>query len=176
MSISRWDPFGDFVSVSLRDAVSSLLEESVVRPRGGSGGGGGTVGGLPVDLRETPEAFVVTASVPGLAAADVDISILGDTLRIRGERQAEEEERADGGRWILRERRVGAFERALALPMSVKADQAEADFADGVLTIILPKADESRPRSIPVRGAARPPAPAAAVEVVPTDAEGQGDG
>ena len=145
MSISRWDPLSDIVS--LREAMNNLLEESFVRPRGGAT----TTAGLAIDLRETPDAFVVSASVPGVPPEDVDITVLGDTLRIRGERKEESREEATS-RWIVRERRVGSFERTIALPTSIKADEADADFKDGVLTITLPKADEAKPRSIPVRG------------------------
>ncbi len=150
MSISRWDPLSDIVS--LREAMNNLLEESFVRPRQGQGQPG-TPAGLALDVQETPEAFVVTASVPGVPAEDVDITVLGDTLRIRGERREESAQEGQGGRWLLRERRYGAFERTVALPTTVKADAAAAEFKDGVLTITLPKAEEAKPRSIPVRGA-----------------------
>ena len=147
MSISRWDPFGDIVS--LREAMNNLLEESFVRPRPGQAE---TTAGLALDVRETADAFVVTASVPGVDPADVDITILGDTLQIRGERR---EERSEGneqeGRWLVRERRFGAFQRAVSLPMAVKASEANAEFKDGVLTVTLPKADQAKPRTIPVR-------------------------
>ncbi|MGH2557925.1 MAG: Hsp20/alpha crystallin family protein [Thermomicrobiales bacterium] len=146
MSIYRWDPWGDMVS--LREAMNNLLEESVVRGRGQARPG---VTGLAVDLRETPDAFALTASVPGVRPEDVEISILGETIRIAGRRQDETEERDAAGRWLVRERHVGAFERSVALPAAVKADQAVADFKDGVLAIILPKAEEAKPRTIMVR-------------------------
>ena len=149
MSITRWDPWGDIVS--LREAMNNLLEESFVRPRQGQGVAGAPAG-LALDVRETPEAFVVTASVPGVPAENVDITILGDMLRIRGERREEREEGGQNERWLLRERRFGSFERTVSLPTAVKADAATADFKDGVLTITLPKAEEAKPRSIPVRG------------------------
>ena len=147
MSITRWDPWGDIVS--LREARNNLLEESFVRPRQGAPG---QVAGLALDVRETPEAFVVTASVPGVPPEDVDITVLGDTLRIRGERREEHEQGGQNERWLIRERRFGAFERVVSLPTGVKSDAATADFKDGVLTITLPKAEEAKPRSIPVRG------------------------
>ena len=148
MSISRWDPLGELVS--LREAMNNLLEESFVRPRQG---GAGQAAGLAVDVRETPDAFVVTASVPGVSPEEVDITVLGDVLRIRGERRDDRQEEGENGRWLIRERRFGAFERTIALPTTVKGDAASADFKDGVLTITLPKAEEAKPRSIPVRGA-----------------------
>ena len=86
MSSTRWDPFGDLVS--LREAMNNLLEESFVRPRGGESEGPqgrGTPAGLAVDIRETPEVFVVLALVPGARPEDVDIIVLGDILRISGQ-------------------------------------------------------------------------------------------
>lgn len=148
MSISRWDPLGDIVT--LREAMNNLLEESFVRPRPGVPG---ATAGLAMDVRETPDAFIVTASVPGVPADDVDITVLGDTLRIRGERREDREETGENGRWLLRERRFGAFERSVSLPSTVKSGDASADFRDGVLTVTLPKAEEAKPRSIPVRNA-----------------------
>src|SRR5215203_6221651 len=151
VSITRWDPWGDIVS--LREAMNNLLEESVVRPSPGTPGPG-MASSLALDVKETPDSFVVTASVPGVPPSDIDITVLGDTLRIRGSRKDEVEETGEGNRWLLRERRFGAFERTVSLPSVVDSEGASADFKDGVLTIMLPKADVAKPRSIPVKGAA----------------------
>jgi HSP20 family protein len=152
MSISRWDPWGDIIS--LREAMSNLLEESFVRPRGALGAPAGVLG-LAVDVLETPEAFVLTASVPGVKAEDVSITVLGNTVRLSGERREEIEEQRDGEgrRWLIRERHFGAFDRSVELPMAIKADDASAEFSDGVLKVTLPKADEAKPRTITVRSA-----------------------
>jgi HSP20 family protein len=109
---------------------------------------------LALDVKETPDSFIVTASVPGVPPSDIDITILGDTLRIRGQRKEEVEESGEGNRWLLRERRFGAFERTVSLPSVVDSEGSSADFKDGVLTIALPKADVAKPRSIPIKGAA----------------------
>src|SRR5438105_3606808 len=109
MSITRWDPFRDMVS--LREAMANLLEESYVAPRGAQGGATGT---LAVNVKETPDAFVLTAALPGVKPEDVDISILGDTLRLQAETREEHEQPQDGkdnGRWIVRERRYGMVQR-----------------------------------------------------------------
>ena len=150
MSTTRWDPWGDIVS--LREAMNNLLEESFVRPGPGVSGPG-MASSLALDVKETPEHFVVTASVPGVPPSDIDISVLGDTLRISGHRQEQIQEPSQGSRWILRERRFGAFERTVSLPSMVDPEAAGADFKDGVLTITLPKANIAKPRNIPVRGA-----------------------
>src|SRR5579885_1506858 len=92
MSITRWDPFRDMMS---------LREASYVAPRGAQGGAAGT---LAVNVKETPDAFVVTAALPGVKPEDVDISVLGETLRIQAETREEHEQTQDGqenGRWIV---------------------------------------------------------------------------
>jgi HSP20 family protein len=149
MSITRWDPWGDMIS--LRDAMDRLMSESFVRARGGEGAAGAS---LAVDIREEGDQFVVMAPVPGVRPDDVEITALGDTLRIRCERRESREEGGEDKRWILREQRFGSFERTVRLPTAVKADQANAEFADGILTIILPKAEHARERKIPVRAGA----------------------
>ena len=154
MSIQRWDPWRDIVS--LREAMNSLLEESFVRPRAGMAA---MTGGMALDLSETDEAYTVKTTVPGAKPEDVDISVLGDTLRISAEVKADQERQ--GEKWLVRERRFGHFERAVTLPSNVKADEAQAEFDNGVLTITLPKAEAARPRQIQVRagGAGQEQAP-----------------
>jgi HSP20 family protein len=146
MSITRWDPWGDMVS--LRDAMDRLLSESFIRPRGGEG----TSGSLAVDVQERGDDFVVSAPIPGVAPDDVEITVLGDTVRIRGERREQREEGGEGQRWLIREQRYGSFERMVRLPSPVKADAAKAEFKDGMLTITLPKTEEAKERRIPVHG------------------------
>ena len=155
MSITRWDPWTE--AMSLREAMDSLLQESVVRPRG-MGRGEGRVGGmeLALDVEERGDAFVITAAIPGMKPENVDLSVQGDTLQIRAERQEERREEGEDRRWVLREQRYGTFARRLTLPSAVKADQAQAAFQEGMLTITLPKAAEAQTRRIPVT--ARTPA------------------
>lgn len=169
MSISRWDPWGDIIS--LRQAMNNLLEESFVRPRSGLMS---QTSGLAVDLHESGDDYILSVSLPGVSPDDVNISILGDTLTVSGERREEwsnqpqnqenqqdqeyqqdqqnqQNQRSDQGRWLIRERRFGRFERTVTLPSAINADQASADFKNGVLTITLPKAEEAKPKSIQVR-------------------------
>jgi HSP20 family protein len=145
VSIQRWDPLRDIVS--LREAMNSLLEESFVRPRAGMAA---MSSGMVLDLRETDDAYVVETVLPGVKSDQVDISVLGDQLRISAEVR-EESAGDENDRWLIRERRFGRFERALTLPNMVKADEAEASFSDGILRITLPKAEQVRPRSIQVK-------------------------
>jgi HSP20 family protein len=73
--------------------------------------------------------------VPGVAPDDVEITVLGDTVRIRGERREQRQEGGEGQRWLMREQRYGMFERVIRLPSPVKADAAQAEFKDGILTV-----------------------------------------
>lgn len=156
MSSSRWDPWGDIIS--LRDAMNNLLEESFVVPRAAGAPAPGTLG-LAVDLLERPDAFVLTASVPGVRPADVSITVLGDTVTIAGQRDASRDSRREpeGSRWLIRERHFGTFDRSVKLPSHVKPDEATADFEDGVLTVTLPKAAAAKPRTITVRSGGAAP-------------------
>ncbi|HUG13684.1 MAG TPA: Hsp20/alpha crystallin family protein [Thermomicrobiales bacterium] len=162
MSIQRWDPLREIVS--LREAMNNLLEESFVRPRAGMAA---MTGGIPLDLRETDEAYVVETVVPGALPDAVTISVLGDTLRIAAE--IRDDAQREGEKWLIRERRFGRFERSVTLPSAVKADEASADFSNGILKITLPKAEAARPRTIQVRmTGSRPPRE----EPEPIDVEG----
>src|SRR5438105_6795844 len=109
-AMSRWDPFREMLS--LREAMNQLLEESYVRPRQGGGGGGGAGAGgrtqsLALDVGERENAYVVTASLPGIRPEDVQVTVLGDTLTIRAETGGQQE-RTEGG-YLLRERHSGVL-------------------------------------------------------------------
>jgi len=148
MAIDRWDPFSE--AVSLRDAMNSLLQESFIRPGSRLAQDGSA--SLPLDVSETENDFVIKASLPGVNPDDVQITVQGDTLTIRGENKFEEEKK--GEHWHLRERRFGTFQRSLVLGSPVVADKAQAHYEHGVLTLTLPKAEESKPRQIKINGPA----------------------
>ncbi|MFQ6059026.1 MAG: Hsp20/alpha crystallin family protein [Anaerolineae bacterium] len=147
MALMRWDPFREMMS--LRDAMDRLFEESFVRPSRWLVPRWEGVGTLPIDMYETDEDVVVKASVPGVKPEELDISVTGDTLTIKGETRAEEEVKNEY--YYCRERRYGAFSRSVTLPVSVKADKAEAVFKNGVLTLTLPKVEEVKPKTIKVK-------------------------
>jgi HSP20 family protein len=145
-NIVRWEPFRELVS--LREAMDRLFEESFVRPGGGRLAPAGME--LPaVDMYQTDDAVVVKSAIPGIKPEDIDISITGDTLTIKGETRVEEEVNEEN--YIRRERRYGSFCRSLALPLPVVTDKAEAEFENGVLTLTLPKAEEVKPKAIKIK-------------------------
>jgi HSP20 family protein len=145
-NIVRWEPFRELVS--LREAMDRLFEESFIRPGGGRLAPAG-IGTPAVDMYQTDDAVVVKSAIPGIKPEDIDISITGDTLTIKGETKSEEEVNEEN--YIRRERRYGSFCRSLALPLPVVTEKAAAEFENGVLTLTLPKAEEVKPKAIKIK-------------------------
>ena len=102
---------------------------------------------FPLDVKDNAEDYEVSALLPGVAADDVSIQVVGDTVTIQGELKVEYDEQAN---YLLRERPVGRFMRTLRLPDPVDSGKVEASLKDGVLTLHIPKAEESRPKTIKV--------------------------
>jgi HSP20 family protein len=145
-NLVRWDPVRDMMS--LREAMDRLFEESFVHPRGVLAPVEGAAT-LALDVFESDDDVTVRASIPGVNPDDIDISVTGDVLTIKGETSEEREEKQ--GNYHLRERRYGAFQRSVNLPAPVNTDKAEAEFKNGVLTLTLPKVEEVKPKSIKIR-------------------------
>ena len=145
-NLVRWEPWSDLMS--LREAMDRLFEESVVRPRAGWLAPLGAES-LAVDMYETDDEVVVKTAVPGVKSEDIDVSITGDVLTIKGETKSEE--KVEKANYIRQERRYGAFSRSVTLPTSIVAEDAKADFENGVLTLTLPKAEEAKPKTIKVK-------------------------
>ena len=173
MSMTRWDPFRDVLS--LREAMNQLLEESFIRP-GTSGGAGARGGaqGLALDIAERDNAYEIKASLPGVRPEDVQVTVLGDTLTIRAETKSDEER--SGGGYLLRERQTGVVQRTVTLPGPIESDSVEAEYENGVLTLSLPKSRASMPQRIQIRtGASGGNLPKPAVQVQSgTQEQGQG--
>jgi HSP20 family protein len=137
---SEWEP------MSLRNAVQRLMEDNVARTLLWSTRER-EVPALPLDVLSTDDNLIISANVPGLSPEDIDITIEGDMLTLRGElKQSVQAE----GNWVMQERYQGPFRRILTLNVPIQAEKAEAAFKDGVLTLTLPKADKVRPKVIKV--------------------------
>ncbi len=104
--------------------------------------------GLAVDIDETEDTYSVRTNLPGVNLDDISVNIHDDVLSINAEVAAEEYE--DNTRVLVRERRSGSFSRSLRFPVPVTGDAIEASFDNGVLNIVVPKAEEAKPRQIPV--------------------------
>jgi len=142
-NLIRWEPAREMMS--LRDAMDRLFDDAFTRPLSLRDGWS-----VPaIDMFQTDDEIVVKAALPGMKSDEVQISITGEVLTLKGEVQQnqEMEEKA----WHMREQRFGSFERSIALPTDVVADKAKADFENGILTITLPKADEVKPKTIAIK-------------------------
>ena len=146
MGVIRLDPWREMVT--LRDATDRLLRDSLVRPRRAwENHPLDRAVRLPLDVYTTADEIVLVASLPGLTPDEVDIAIEGDLLTIRGELRPPLENVA----YLFQERPYGAFSRALTLNVPVDAGKAEAVFENGVLTLTLPKAEETKPKVIKIK-------------------------
>lgn len=111
------------------------------------------LGSPRADVAETGEAVEVSVELPGLDAKDIEVSLTGDMLTIKGERKSEREEKHKG--FYLSERSYGSFYRSIPVPPGVATDDAKAEFKKGVLTVSLPKTPEAQAKvkKIEVKGA-----------------------
>jgi len=140
MAILRWDPYKDLTLMQERlnqffKSTSPVGEES-----------GGTFL-PPVDILETKSEVILRAELPGVDKEAIDIQIEGDSLVLKGERRFEKE--VDQENYFRMECSYGTFQRAFTLPSSIKKDEVNASFNQGVLEIRLPK--ESREKQIQVK-------------------------
>lgn len=138
----RWDPFRDFQREfgRLLQSLEPLPSWRMPRP-------------FPsVNLYDAGDRYVLVAELPGLGAEEVDLTLTGDTITLRGERK-----RAEGisdESYRRQERPAGRWSRSVTLPESIDSRGVTAQCADGLLTVHLPKSEEMRPRQIPVTAVA----------------------
>jgi HSP20 family protein len=155
MALERWRPFGasgsrwdSFQGLSdIQQEMNRMFDTFFGRP-------GMTAAAermwLPLcDMWETKDDLYLTFEVPGIREKDVNVSITGDVLTVRGERKWEREQPREESVHRL-ERVYGKFERSVPLPMPVQADKVKASYRDGVLEIRLPKAEEIKPKEIKI--------------------------
>lgn len=116
----------------------------------------------PIDAYVTDDDVVILAAIPGVTAADIEISIEKNTITLKGEvPSVVRSGHAKDASWYLHELPSGSFHRSLTLPVEVDASKAEATFDSGVLRLTLPKAEAAKPRTIQVQvGSGQPEAPA----------------
>jgi HSP20 family protein len=151
-SMQRWQPSRDIVS--LRDMMDRLFEDAFVTPRGMFAPM--QAAELAVDMYETTDQVVVKTALPGVNPNDVEITVTGDTLTIRGESKEETESKEEN--YLRRERRMGSFSRSVSLPNGLQTEKAEATFENGMLTLKIPKSEQVKPKSIKVKPKEQVPA------------------
>ncbi|MGM0365688.1 MAG: Hsp20/alpha crystallin family protein [Actinomycetota bacterium] len=141
MPIVRWDPFSDLVQ--LRDEIGRWFE-GTERPRERTS----AVWAPEVDIRETDKEISIKADLPGMKLEDVDVSVDENQLIIKGERKQEKKEEEKD--YVRVERSYGSFYRSFNIGVPVKEDQIKASYKDGVLEIVVPKAEAKKPKKIDI--------------------------
>ena len=137
--MNRWNPVRDMIT--MREAMDRLMDESL---RNRSQPNEAWL--LPIDAFVTPDAIVLQTDVPGLKPEELQVTLEGDTVTIRGEVSNHNEQK-----YLLRERPSGHFERTLTINTPIDATKVEAQFELGVLTLTLPKAEAVKPRQIEIK-------------------------
>ncbi|MBZ0268372.1 Hsp20 family protein [bacterium] len=125
----RWDPFQELTSAPAAETRGALFPS--------------------FDVKETEEAFVLEADVPGVKEEDLRIELTGGRLSVSGKRESRQQH--DGDRYYSVERAFGGFRRSFTLPEGADAQKITADLKDGVLTLSIPRKPGGKPRRIPVK-------------------------
>lgn len=141
--LTRWDPFQEMLN--LRRTVDRLFDNVGADHEWAQP----SAWGLAVDVVENKDDFIVKASVPGINPDDLDISYSDDILTIKGEIKSDNEVKEN--QYHLRERRYGTFTRSVSLPTRIKGDAIEASYANGVVSLRLPKVEEVKPKRISIK-------------------------
>ncbi|MCK8602923.1 Hsp20/alpha crystallin family protein [Desulfoferrobacter suflitae] len=145
MELVPWKSFGEVST--LRKEMDNLLNKFFGKSSLAEAFGDEWAPSL--DVSETANSIVVKAELPGLEVKDIDVSLAGDLLTIKGEKRKEEEEK--GEHYHYSERYYGSFRRSFRLPTTIQADKIEAKFDKGVLRITLPKTEEAKQKEIKIK-------------------------
>jgi HSP20 family protein len=144
----QWDPFAEMQD--LQREMNRLF--NVFSGRVGRAATLSEVAWTPAaDIYETQDEWVAVLELPGVNHKEIDISLVGDTLTVRGERRREEQVGEEN--YYRIERNIGPFSRSLVLPSAVNAERIRATYRDGLLEIRLPKREEAKPKPIPIETA-----------------------
>lgn len=139
----RWSPADDLFDI--QDNINKVFG-NYLSARGGQAK---VIGWMPpVDITESENEFLIKADIPGMKKEDIKISLDENTLAISGERKEEKEEK--GKNFVKKEKVFGSFMRSFALPHSVDAKGIKASYKEGVLSVNVPKSEESKPREIKI--------------------------
>ena len=152
MAIERWRPFGTLAERDpfrdIQSEMNRLFDNFLGRPTATATGTGSRVWMPVVDMYETSDDLVLNFELPGVREKDISLSMTGDVLTVKGERQFDQQLHDDN--YFHAERAYGKFERSMHLPMPVQAGRVRATYRDGILEVSLPKAEEVRPKEIKI--------------------------
>src|SRR5438105_13533254 len=144
-TMTRWDQPRAWSSF-LQGPVNRLFEDNFTRDR--SGHADLATWAPPVDVYETENELVVKADLPDVQEKDIDVRVENNTLTIRGERKFSNEVQDDN--YLRVERAFGTFSRSFSLPNTVNTEAIKADYRNGVLSVRMPKREETKPKQIKI--------------------------
>lgn len=156
--MSRWDAFHDLRSAQEQMTRMRAEARGQDAPQPGAGVTSTPAWAPAVDISERSDAYVVTVELPGVKVGDLEIAFQDGLLTIQGERRLTQDSTAE--QFHVLERRYGLFRRSITLPRHVTAEAIDASAEDGVLLVVVPKAEEVKPKRIEVH-TVRAQAPAA---------------
>lgn len=131
------------------DALSSL-QQAMDTFRASNWLTGGLSGGgayPPLNVFRKGDDFIVIAEIPGVKKSDLDVQVKGNAIRLSGTKSATSPEKASPHR---RERLSGRFDRTVTVPVEINADGVKAEYNDGILALLLPRAERDKPKTIPI--------------------------
>jgi HSP20 family protein len=131
--------------MGLRQLMDRLLEDAFIMPRDG---GSQSWAGPAMDIYEEGDNLIVEAHLPGLKPEDLEVQFERGVLTISGQTQAEQERKERN--YLLREQRMGRFSRSLQVPPGYNTENCQSHYEHGVLRLVFPKAEEAKPRRIPI--------------------------
>lgn len=143
--LAKWTPFHE--ASQLRDEIDRIWQDFFGPGRGIRSMGEEWI--PPVDILDTADKVTVKVEVPGMDTKNLEISLSGDVLTIKGEKKTERDEKGES--FFLAERSYGSFYRSLRLPVEVQQDKIEATYKHGVLTITCPKKEAIKSRQIEIK-------------------------
>jgi HSP20 family protein len=146
MPVTRWDPFRDLLG--LQERMNRLFDDSVRNVRQGDEALSTSVWTPPVDIYETENEVIVKAELPEVNQKDIEIQVENNTLTLRGERKFDKEVKQENFHRI--ERSYGTFARSFTLPATIDQEKIRADYKDGILRVVMPKREETKPKQIKV--------------------------
>jgi HSP20 family protein len=142
-NLVRWDPFNELLSMQRQlDRLFGTYSPTASKSEAFD---------TALDMYETDTEVTVKVAVPGFKPEDIQVTLTGDTLSIKGEVKDEQEKRDEKRSYMQREIRRSSFQRVLTLPVGIKGDEIKAEFENGLLVLSIPKAEETKPKTIQIR-------------------------
>jgi HSP20 family protein len=142
MAIDRWNPWQEMMS--MRESMDRMFQDTFGR----TGLANNT---FPLDMVENDDNYTLHASLPGFKPEEIQIQVHGDMLTIRAEKMEDKQQPGSGNqRYLMRERRSAQVYRSITLPGPIESDKAQVNYENGVLTLTLPRTQETMTRNIPI--------------------------